>query len=110
MPCTDPVCPPCAQHKGMFKECLDRAAEEARAAGHSGSLPDTAALAARIEAAFFKHFGVQIGPPGLLWCPGGPQPVLAPGLPAGSCHGLRCGSCSAAEQGEAACPFLRHCL
>lgn len=45
------------QYKGMFKECLDRAAEELHAGGHDGQLPDTGQLAERIEAAFHKHYG-----------------------------------------------------
>ena len=49
-----------AQYKGMFKECLDRAAEEAKEAGAAGALPETAALAQRIEAAFFKHFRAHL--------------------------------------------------
>ena len=51
------------QYKGMFKECLDRAAEEAKAAGAARGVPDTAALAERIEAAFFKHFRAHLKTP-----------------------------------------------
>jgi hypothetical protein len=46
------------QYKGMFTDCLKRAAEELRAGGHEGGdLPDSGQLAERIEAAFHKHYG-----------------------------------------------------
>lgn len=63
------TCAPAAQYKGMFRECLDRAAEELRAGGHAGDLPDSGQLAARIEAAFHKHYGAALAAlPHTQWC------------------------------------------